>query len=223
MTLIASIELAESTALPPAYAADVDAVIIAPAGTGKNAIRSLPDMVWGLWLEGKTVPQLTSYIEAGADFAILPLSSAFGIPGIEKMGKILLIESSLGEGLIRTINEVPADAVLLADNEEETSIITWHRLMLCQRLADLLAKPLLTTVPVSIGSDELLALWQAGIDGVVTTVKTSKQAEELKKLRQIIDGSDFPARPRKRVTALLPRISEESGTADADDEDEEED
>lgn len=222
MMLIARIEPTESTALPSGYAAGADAVIIAPTGTGKNAMRSLPDTVWGLWLEGKSVPQLTSYIEAGADFVILPLSAAVGIPGIEKMGKILLVESSLGEGLIRTVNELPADAVLMADDEEETSIITWHRLMLCQRLADLLAKPLLATVPVSVGSDELQALWRAGVDGVVTTVQTGKQAEELKELRRTIDGSDFPARPRKRVAALLPRITEEAGTAINDAEEEEE-
>ncbi len=222
MALIARTEVTESTAPPLDYAAGADAVIMAPTGTGKDAFRSPSNTVWGLWLEGKNVPQLKSYIQAGADFAILPLNSALDLPGIEKIGKILLVESSLSEGLIRTINELPADAVLLADDEEATAIITWHRLMLCQRLADLLSKPLLTTVPVSIGSDGLQALWRAGVDGVVTTVKTGKQVEELKELRRAIDGSDFPARPRRRVAALLPHIAEESDTTIADEEEEEE-
>ena len=60
------------------------------------------------------------------------------------------------------------------------------------------------------------------MDGVVTTVKTGKQVEELKELRRAIDGSDFPARPRRRVAALLPHIAEESDTTIADEEEEEE-
>jgi hypothetical protein len=222
MALIARIEATESTAPLADYAAGVDAVIMAPASTGKIAKNSLSSTVWGLWLEGKNVPQLKSYIQAGADFAILPLDSAFDLPDIEKAGKILLVESSLSEGLIRTINELPADAVLLADDEEAAPVITWHRLMLCQRLADLLAKPLLATVPVSIGRDGLQALWRAGVDGVVITVKAVKQAEKFKELRQIVDKTDFPARPRRRVAALLPHIAEEPGTTIADEEEEEE-
>ncbi len=222
MALIARIEAPENTAQLADYASAADAVIIAPTSTGKDVFPSPPNTVWGLWLEGENVPQLKSYIQAGADFAILPLNSAFDLAGIEKMGKILLIESSLSEGLLRAINELPADAVLLADDEEEAPVITWHRLMLCQRLANLLSKPLLTTVPMSVGGDELKALWQAGMDGVVITVKAAQQAAKLKELRQVINKSDFPTRPRKRVTALLPRITEEPGAAAADVEEEEE-
>lgn len=222
MALIARTGSTESTLPAADYAASADAFIVAAGGTGKGAFRPPPDTVWGLWLEGKNVPQLKSYVQVGADFAILPPDSAFALPGIEKMGKILLVESSLGEGLIRTINELPADAVLLADDEESAANITWHRLMLCQRLASLLTKPLLATAPVSTDSDELQALWKAGVDGVVTTVKTIKQAEELKALRQIIDKADFPARPRRRMAALLPHIAEEPGATIAEEEEEEE-
>ena len=222
MALIARIEATESAAPLADYVASADAVIMAPASAGKKAARSSPDTVWGLWWEEKGRQPVKGSAGAGADFVILPLNSAFDLPGTEKMGKIMLIESSLGEGLIRTINELPADAALLAEDEEAMPTITWHRLMLCQRLAELLTKPLLAAVPVSVGRDELEALWKAGVDGVVITVKAGEQVKRLKELRQIVDKTDFPARPRKRVTALLPRIAEEPGAAIADDEEEEE-
>jgi len=57
---------------------------------------------------------------------------------------------------------------------------------------------------------------------VVISVKTVKQAERLKELRQIIDQSDFAARPRKKVAALLPHIHEETSTVTTDVEEEEE-
>ncbi|MBM4447897.1 MAG: hypothetical protein FJ015_01495 [Chloroflexi bacterium] len=222
MALIARIEVTESAAPLAGYVASADAVIMAPTGAGKKTIRPSPDTVWGLWPEGKGRQPIKGPAGAGADFVILPLNSAFDLPGMEKLGKILLIEPSLGEGLIRTINELPADAALLAEDEEAAPAITWHRLMLCQRLAELLAKPLLAAVPASVGRDGLKALWKAGVDGVVITVKAGEQVKRLKELRQIVDQTDFPARPRKRVTALLPRIAEESDAAIADDEEEEE-
>ena len=226
MALIARVEPAENMAQLADYLSSADAVIIAQTGAEKNTVtdiaRSLPDMVWGLWPEEKSRQQIKASAEAGADFIILPLNLEFGLPVIEKMGKLLVVESSLSEGLIRTINELPVEAVLLTDDEKEKSALTWHQLMLCQRFSDLLFKPLLLTVPASVDSDELKALWKAGVDGVVISVKTVKQAERLKALRQIIDQSDFAARPRKKVAALLPHIHEEISTVPTDAEEEEE-
>lgn len=228
MALIARVEPASNTAPLVDYVSSADAAIIAQTGTGKDAAtdiaRSLPDMVWGLWPEGKNRQQIKVSIEAGADFVILPLDAEFSLSGIEKTGKILLVESSLSESLIRTINELPVDAVLLADDKGESSAITWHQLMLCQRFADLLSKPLLLTVPTAVNEDELKALWKTGVDGVVISVKTANQAKRLKVLRQIINKPDFAARPRKKVAALLPHIGEETSTAinDAEEEEEEE-
>ncbi len=223
MALIARVEPAENISQLADYLSSADAVIIAQTGAEKNTVtdiaRSLPDMVWGLWLEEKSRQQIKASAEAGADFITLPLNLEFGLPGIEKMGKILLAESSLAEGLIRTINELPVEAVLLTDDEKA---LTWHQLMLCQRFSDLLFKPLLLTVPASVDSDELKALWKAGVDGVVISVKTVKQAERIKALRRIIDQSDFAARTRKKMAALLPHIHEEISTVPADAEEEEE-
>lgn len=226
MALIARVEPAENMAQLADYVSSADAAIIAQTGAEKNTVtdiaRSLPGVTWGLWLEEKSRQQIKASAEAGADFIILPLNLDFGLPGTEKMSKILLVESSLSEGLIRTINELPVEAVLLTDDEKEKPALTWHQLMLCQRFSDLLFKPLLLTVPASVDSDELKALWKAGVDGVVISVKTIKQAERLKELRQIIEQSDFAARPRIKVAALLPRIHEEISTVTTDVEEEEE-
>lgn len=226
MTLIARIEPAADIAQLADYLSSVDAAIIVLTSTNQKAVtdiaRPLPDTVWGLWLEEENRQPIIASIKAGADFFIMPPDSEPDLPNIEKAGKILLVESSLSEGLIRTINELPVDAVLLADGEGEKSAVTWHHLMLCQRFADLLSKPLLLTVPASVSSAELKALWDTGVDGVVIPVKTAKQAEKLKGLRQIIDKSEFTARPRKKVAALLPHTSEEKATALPDVEEEEE-
>ncbi len=222
MALVVQVEPAVSTAQLADYLSSADAAIFANTDKANDIAQSFPDTVWGLWLEGISRLQIKDSIEAGADFVVLPLESEYGLPSIEKAGKILLVEASLSEGLTRTINELPADAVLLTDGEEEEQAITWHQLMLCQRFSDLLSKPLLLTVPISVRGEELKALWKAGVDGVVIAVKTVNQAESLKELREIINKSDFAARPRKKLTAILPHIGEKSGTATTDVEEEEE-
>jgi hypothetical protein len=226
MTLIARIEATADIAQLADYISSADAAIIARVSTDQKTMtdvsRALPNTVWGLWLEGKSRQPLKAQITAGADFFIMPLDSESDLSDIEKTGKILLVESSLSEGLIRTINELPVDAVLLAEGEAEKSAVTWHQLMLCQRFADLLSKPLLLSVPESVSSAGLKALWDTGVDGVVITVKTVKQAEKLKELRQIIDKSDFTVRPRKKMAVLLPHTREETTAAVPDVEEEEE-
>ncbi len=228
MTLIARIEATADTMQLADYCSSVDAAIIATASisqkTATEISRALPDTTWGLWLEGKNRQPLNTLVNAGADFFIMPLDSEPDLVDIETTGKILLVESSLSEGLIRTINELPINAVLLADGEGEKSAVTWHQLMLCQRFADLLSKPLLLTVPESVSSAELKALWDTGVDGIVITVKTVKQAEKLKELRQATDKLDFTARPRKKVAVLLPHTREvtTATTPDVEEEDEEE-
>ncbi len=220
MVLVARVEPADNTAPLADYVSSADAVVTTQINTGQDIARSLPCTVWGLWREEKGRQPIKELAEAGADFAVLPLDAELGLAGTEKMGKILLVEPSLSEGLVGTINELPADAVLLADDQREKDAVTWRQLMLCQRFTDLLSRPLLATVPASVTGDELKALWKAGVDGVVVAVKTIKQAEKLKALRQIIDKTDFATRPRKKVSALLPRISEEP--ADVPDVEEEE-
>lgn len=228
MTLIIRIEAAVDITQLADYTSSADAVVIGLTSTSQKTAtdiaRALPNTVWGLWLEEKSRQPITALINAGADFFIMLLDAEPDLPDIEKTGKILLVESSLSEGLIRTINELPVDAVLLADGEEEKPAVTWHQLMLCQRFADLLSKPLLLTVPESVSRAELKALWDTGVDGVVIPLKTAKQSEKLKELRQIIDKSDFTTRPRKKVAALLPHTREETTAAipDAEEEDEEE-
>jgi len=70
-----------------------------------------------------------------------------------------------------------------------------------------------------VTDDELLALWEAGVDGVVLEV--GEVAGREKKLRQLIDQQTFPPRKRGRAAALLPYISGETGITTEEEEEEE--
>jgi len=228
--LIACLNQVETTTSPTNYAGSADAVLlrIAQSGSGTGAItkiaQSLQGIPWGRWSGDTSQKQIAQITKAGDDFIVFPLSSAvLTTSQDDKLGKILQIETSLSEGMLKAVNELPVDAVLTTDEQKGDYPLTWHSLMLFQHLASLLAKPLLVTMPISVTPDELKALWEAGIDGVVVAASTSQDMERLPKLREAIDGLNFlPPRKRGRATALLPHIGGEMETAVEAEEEEEE-
>ena len=125
--------------------------------------------------------------------------------------------------MLRAINELPVDAVLIASEQKEGHFLTWQHLMLFQRFADLLTKPLLISIPAKVTSVELQALWEAGVTGVIVEVGVKQPQDRLKELRQVIDKLKFTSpRQRERVEALLPRTGREPSTATTEEEEEEE-
>ncbi len=192
------------------------------ASTLKKIAASLPNIPWGGCLDDIGNKKMAALVEAGCDFVVFPVASrVLATPQDEKVGKILQVEPSLGEGLLRAVNDMPVDAVLAAHVCEAGEPILWHHLMILQRLDNLLSKPLLVTAPPEITAGELKALWEAGADGVVVEADT-RHPKRLKELRLSIGKLKFPAsRKRGKAEALLPRIGGERGTLTPDEEEEE--
>jgi hypothetical protein len=165
---------------------------------------------WGGWLKDSGEGKL---VEAGFDFFVFPAETPLATLQDSEAGKILEVGTPLNEGLIKTIDDLPVDAVLINSEPEK---LTWHHLMLFRRCAELVTKPLLASVPPGVSSSELQALWAAGVVGVVAD---SPPAGRISELRQIIDKLVFtlPSK-RKKVEPLIPRIIAESGTVSEEEE-----
>lgn len=194
------------------------------ANTLQKIATSVPDMPWGSWMDEIDARKTGTLVEAGCDFVVFPAARRVSAtPQDDKVGKILQVESSLGEGLLRAINNLPVDAVFTTDAPEADGSMAWHHLMYFQRLANLLAKPLLVPVPLNVTASELKALWEIGVDGIVVEIDAGKPGG-LKELRRAI--SKLPprsSRKRDKAEALLPRVGEEAGTVTPDEEEDEED
>jgi hypothetical protein len=177
--------------------ADAGMVIVPKTPPAKSAIP------WGGWLKdsgGKLAG-------AGFDFFVFPAETPLATLQDSKAGKILEVGTSLSEGLIKTTDDLPVDGVLIAGEKGKGKSLSWRRLMLCRRCAELVSKPLLASVPATIGASELEALWAAGIVGVVVETPPKGRTAEL---RQTIDKLDFPPPSKqKKIEPLLPRIAEE--------------
>ena len=205
--------------------ADAGLLRIPKLSSGAKAIKEIsqaaPDIPWGGWLRDINKAGIKQMAKADCDFLVFPAANTplALLQNDEEVGKILEIESSLSDGLLRTANELPVDAVLIASGQEGGHFLTWHHLMLFQHFADLLTKPLLASTPPDVTANELQTLWKAGVDGVVIEVEIGQPVDRLKELRQAINKLAFPSqRKREKAEALLPHIDSEVSTIAEDEE-----
>ena len=174
----------------------------------RGCAEAVPDIPWGAWLRGDRWQRNRKIKNLGGDFVIFPaVSTPLGVLEDIGAGKIVEVEATLSGGILRTIDELPVDGVLLAVEYRGGAAITWQQLMLFQRLGSLTTKPLLVSVPVKVTAGELKLLWEAGVDGVIIAVGAG-QAGGLRGLREAIGKLSFPSpRKRGRVKARIPQIS----------------
>jgi len=224
MLLVAAVTPGDTERLAGFVAgADAGLLSMAKPAAGAKALEQLsgamPDIPWGGWL--KEVGKEGIGAVAGGDFIVFPAEKvALALLDDEKPGKILQVEPWLEPGLLKAIDNLPVDAVLIA--AEDSQFLTWHHLMLFQRCVNILNKPLLVLVPPGVTAGELGALWEAGVRGVV--VKTGAEAAEglVAGIRQMLDELPVPsAGKRNKAGPLLPRMGGETAAVSEEEEEEE--
>ncbi len=189
-----------------------DAVILT------DMIKDLPkklDIPVGIRLRGGGIDKLPE----GIDFIVFQSESPVVIAEGEKKGKVIALKASTELDLLRSLDDLPLDALLISEGGGEVQeSVTWRYLMLCRRVAALSNKPVLVAVGPQINKHELQLLWEVGVDGVVVTGLT---AGNLKKIRLLIDQFITPSkRKRQEIRAIIPKLGEESNSV-ADIEDDE--
>lgn len=191
------------------------------AQTLQKIAQAIPNIPWGVWLGDNSQTEIEEMLKAGCDFVVFPANTSLTLRE-SKVGKILAVERTIPEGLLRTINELPIDAAIIV-GERQGEFLTWQQLMLFQRFAGLLTKPLLVSIPTKVTAGGLQALWEAGVDGIVIDITMEPPQDRVRELRQIIDQLDFPpSRKRVRVEPVLPRISQDTSVVTTEEEEEEE-
>jgi hypothetical protein len=197
--------------------ADAGLIAVSEPGRDGKTLRgcaeAVPDIPWGGWLRGDRWQKSQKVKALGSDFVIFPAAdTSLGILEDTGVGKILEIEAMLSDGMLRTVDELPVDGVLMAASYQDGASVTWQQLMLFQRLSGLMAKPLLVTVPSKVTASELKVLWGAGVDGVVVEVGTA-QLGGLRGLREAVNKLDFPSRRmRGKVKTRIPYVSVSADT-----------
>lgn len=165
---------------------------------------------------------IDNIIKAGADFVVLP-SEAAVLPADKKIGKILQLDESVTDVLLRTANDLPADAFLVVESNSGKTI-TWRRLMQFRRFTGMLSKPVLVTVVSDVSASDLQIIWETGVSGLVVDINSVSDANSLNKMRESINGLSHPSPKKKeRLIPFLPQGSPQASRQEAPDEDDDED
>ena len=226
MLLVASIAQADIEDLAERVAgADAGLLHITRLSSGADALgkvsQAVPDIPWGGSLRNIAEVEVERMMKSGFDFVVFPpAGTPLATLKDDKVGKILEVETSLSEGLLRAVDDLPLDAVLVPNEQDGEYFLTWQHLMSFQRCANLLTKPLLVYLPSDVSANELQALWEAGVNGVVVGVETGQSVGKFKELREVIGKLVFPSqRKQGKAEALLPHIHvSEEAKVDAEDE-----
>lgn len=184
--------------------------------------KSAAERPWGAWVESDSRTVIKRVAKAGCDFVVFPaVDTPVDVFEKDEPGRIIQVDLTLGEGFLRAINGLPVDAVLAVRKEEAGEFVSWHNIIVFQRFGDLLAKPLLVSVPASVTDRELQALWDVGVSGVVVELGEAP-TERLQELRQALDQLTPSPRKRGKLEALLPMMggSEEAEVEEEEEEDE---
>lgn len=222
MVLIAVLAAGDAPAAAAAKE-NADAVLLNEAEITKlfekfeKLAASLGKLPWGVSLGETSEEQLSRLKSAGCDFLVCDAeNSPLMLLREGEMGRIVKVEPSLPDGLIRATAQLPIDVVLIG-GEPSLSV---QRLMVCQHLANLVHKPLVALAPLSMSSEDLKELWETGLAGVV--VKVAEEAREgLSGLRQAIESLPLARRRRgEKAEALLPYLGKEEITEVEEEEEE---
>jgi hypothetical protein len=219
MMIVTSVS--DSGAKAAKTAAGADAVIVNGKGLSLENIKQLAGILGevplGFAIEGSDCGDVAGIVEAGCDFVVFDIKTPLEVVNKEGLGRILKIDPTMDIGMVRAVSGFPLsiDGVLIGG---ENSGLTVERLLICQRFADLLDKPLLLASDSSITSSELTSLCEAGIKGIV--VSSSITAKAIAELKKAISCMPKPTRRKEKAVPILPRISP-APEAVADEEEEE--
>ncbi len=192
--------------------AGADAILLDLAGIKKEELKefisSSGRVAWGSWLEETGSSQVKQAEEAGFDFIAFDEGSALGsILENGRLGRIIKLDASLDESLLKIVGGMPVDAVLLSGDYLGEECLKWHHLMLLKRFAGVLPQPLMVAIPENLGDSELKALWDMGVDGFTLELKEGRPVENLSRTRKQIDTIKWPRRHDKsKKGALLPGV-----------------
>lgn len=193
-----------------AVAAGADAVLLA----GRPAEKELAEAVsaaggrpCGLLAADVSADQLARLRQAGLDFLVLGTQAPASALLDEQLTFLLHLRDDFTDTQLRALDALPLDAIYA---EREAAPATILRLMELQRLSSLSRKPLLITVPPNSQQEDLLALRDAGVALIALDMRDRSAADELRRLRGVIDG--LPRRRlrrEERPEAVLPRAAGE--------------
>ncbi len=227
LLLIAGIFSADIKKVKSLDGISIDAALILNQNIGlkkaKQFVKVLKDTPLGIIINQLGEINNANSATTGLDF--IAFDKHVSMINVERtsVGKLLMIDASLNMDLIRAVNGLDIDGLVIDNSQAD--LLTVEHLLICQRLHELLRKPLLMILPSLVTGAELCRLWEVGVTGIISSKTWS--VESLIGLRQKIDNLPKRHAPRNsKIDAILPNYAgyedeEGEGEGEGEGEDEE--
>lgn len=221
MLLIARLSTLDNNAMTTVGKTKVDAILL-PADRSNSQLKAASQvsktaLPWGASLAAGTAEEVKLLQEKGCDFIVFPAAkTAAAVTQQQDIGKIIQVEPSLLEGILRTINQLQVDCILLPEAELP---LTVQHLMSYYHLAGLLRKPLLAELTSAPAREDLKALWEAGVNGLVIKYSPGQPPTTLEELKKEIDSLPSRHDRKKGGGAILPQVVSGSTATEEEEED----
>lgn len=178
----------------------------------KRALKDAPDAALGVEVNSLDNDSAAELQKAGADFAVIATAAEASALLENKLGFVLALDEEVSDIALRSLRELPVDALIAPALEEPLTISDQLELI---RISNLSGKPLLTQVAGDVPEGQLRVLRDAGVVGIMVT----GDDKHIGDLRKRIDG--LPPRgeqSKERMDALLPSMHPASAEPDVDEE-----
>ncbi len=163
------------------------------------------DIPWGVRLRKAGPEGIGRLAEAGCDFAIIDQEATAVVLQEEKMGKVLEIDISIEDGMLKGVGQLPLEALLVAESKYSGSL-TINQIINYYRLTGFAGKHSLAFLPKELS--DLEALKDAGIKGVLMELSGKDLEDRIREVQETIRNLPTLKRnkPKRDSHAGLPSI-----------------
>ena len=191
MVLLVLLTQADADEQEALRSAQADAVLwCVDADNGKdleNLKQVAGELPWGLWADDYTHDQLRQLTDVGVDFLVFDAERLpAAVMQLEGVGKILRVDTKCEDTLLGTLSQMPVDGVLAEIESRDYPCVSVRDLMCCRSLADETCRPLMVIVDSEVSEDDLRALWEVGVGGIVVRGNGEVWGEGVERLREMI-------------------------------------
>ena len=201
--------------------ANVNAGLIWDEGSNtkivSQMVKSFGDIPLGVFVKGMSEEKIDELASLGCDFIVFDISMPALILQKEEVGKFVMIEPLLDQGVVRAINSLDIDGVFISSGSEDSFVAVEH-LLICRRFVEILEKPVIMALPSLITKAELTVLWKAGIVGLFAS--SGQSVEVLGELGKMI--TELPGKARDRRTRADVKLPHYNGSVAGEEDEEQE-
>ena len=230
MLAIASVPAGNAQLITAATKEGADALLLTVENLEKDSKalakmnRAKAEIPWGASLEAASKEDIEQLIELGCDYVIFnPANTPAAVLIEERIGKVLRVEASLPENLVKAINRLQVDAVLLSPAGRDESTFTVYQLMVLERLVGSTGKYILANMSAGLSTSDIEILWGLGVRGVVVNMTGEQPEQKLSQVKEAIRKLPTTRKKSKeKFRATLPAAGRSSEKETQEEEEEEE-